>query len=250
MHCTKVGSYTSIDMKHLELCATQIAPNNCPVCLLREENDLEAHPRELRDEYGNPDGVAFAGTRYHLEDFVHYRAEYGPANIGYITNIEVGKESKVTVRKVGRIPSLGNILPEKVVRDEVCFSFANIFYCLMIVNSFTASPLSNRGTNILQSERFTPGHLCALLRIVPRTPGNTRGMDRRFLRPILHQILLSTFEGHLLGRSEASFMGRVACLHSMLQGEASEKIQHEEVSCWCSRKTIGCARPFWRGGCL
>ncbi|KIM47705.1 hypothetical protein M413DRAFT_15837 [Hebeloma cylindrosporum] len=118
MHCTKVGSYTSIDMKHLELCATQLPPNNCSVCLLREESDMEAHPRELRDEYGNPDGVAFAGTLYHLEDFVHYRAEVGPANIGYITHIEIGKESKVTVRKVGRISHLGDILPEKVVRDE------------------------------------------------------------------------------------------------------------------------------------
>jgi len=109
-------------MKHLELCTTQTAPNNCSVCLLREENDLEAHPLELKDEYGNPNGVAFSGTRYHLEDFVHYRAEVGPANIGYITNIEIGKESKVTVRKVGRISSLGNILPEKVVRDEVRLS--------------------------------------------------------------------------------------------------------------------------------
>jgi len=199
MHCPKVGSYTSIDMKHLELCATQMAPNNCSVCLLREENDMDTHPRELKDEYGNPDGVAFAGTRYHLEDFVHYRAEVGPANIGYITNIEIGKESKVTVRKVGRISSLGNILPEKVLRDEVCFSLPlNTHHCLM--GSFTAPPLSHRGTNILQSERFISGYLRALLRVIPRTPSNSRRVGRGFLRSVLPPILLSAFEGHLLGR--------------------------------------------------
>ena len=111
-----------MDIKRLTLAAVQEPPNNCAVCLLNEQRDHEKETRELKDEHGNKHGVAFAGVEYHLEDFVLYRAETGPANIGYVTKIQVPNES-ITVRKVGRISSLEGILPNHIVRDEVGFFF-------------------------------------------------------------------------------------------------------------------------------
>jgi len=45
-------------------------------------------------------------------------------------------------------------------------------------------------------------------------------------------------------------MGGVACLYSLLQRKTQEKIEHEEIPCWGSRKTAGHARPFRRGRCI
>jgi DNA (cytosine-5)-methyltransferase 1 len=123
MYDPVLSTFTSIDVKRLKLAAAQEPPNNCPACLLNEQRDHERETRELKDEHGNKHGVAFAGVDYHLEDFVLYRAEDGPANIGYVTKIQVTTES-ITVRKVGRISSLDvRVLPSHVLRDEVCSFF-------------------------------------------------------------------------------------------------------------------------------
>lgn len=127
MYDPVLSTFTSIDVKRLTLAAAQEPPNNCPACLLNEQRDHEKETRELKDEHGNKHGVAFAGIDYHLEDFVLYRAEDGPANIGYVTKIQVANES-ITVRKVGRISSL-DVLPSHIVRDEVSFFF-NLFQML------------------------------------------------------------------------------------------------------------------------
>ncbi|KAF8913180.1 S-adenosyl-L-methionine-dependent methyltransferase [Gymnopilus junonius] len=120
MHEPRLGSFTSIDLERLKLFSIQSPPNNCSVCPLVEIRDLEIEARELKDDFGILNGVAFAGTRYHLEDFVLYRAEKGPANIGYVISIEFSKKRpvRVTMRKVGRIADLGDVLPENVVKDE------------------------------------------------------------------------------------------------------------------------------------
>ena len=121
MYDPVLSTFTSIDVKRLALAAAQEPPNNCAACLLNEQRDYEKQTRELKDEHGNKHGVAFAGVDYHLEDFVLYRAETGPANIGYVIKIQVSNES-VIVRKVGRIATLeGGILPRDIMRDEVGF---------------------------------------------------------------------------------------------------------------------------------
>lgn len=123
MYDPVLSTFTSVDIKRLTLAAAQEPPNNCPACLLNEQRDHEKETRELKDEHGNKHGVAFAGVDYHLEDFVLYRAEIGPANIGYVIKIQVANET-LTVRKVGRISSLQDgILPNHIVRDEVGFLF-------------------------------------------------------------------------------------------------------------------------------
>ena len=119
MYDPSLSTFTSMDVKRLALSASQDPPHNCPACLLNAHRDHEKETRELKDEHGNKHGVAFAGVDYHLEDFVLYRAETGPANIGYVTKIQFAKET-VTVRKVGRISSL-DVLPRSILRDEVVF---------------------------------------------------------------------------------------------------------------------------------
>ncbi|KDR85517.1 hypothetical protein GALMADRAFT_218616 [Galerina marginata CBS 339.88] len=118
-HDANLGTFTSIDFKSLELLENQSPPNNCPVCPIHQERDFETNARELKDGHGHVNGVAFAGSRYHLEDFVLYRAKMGPAHIGYITNFEFSKQSAtVTMRKVGRVADLAEILSEGALKDE------------------------------------------------------------------------------------------------------------------------------------
>ncbi|KAF8167566.1 hypothetical protein B0H34DRAFT_792278 [Crassisporium funariophilum] len=119
MYDAKLSAFTSIDTKRLDLSATQDPPHNCPACMLDAQREVETDVRELRDEHGHKHGVAYGATNFHLEDFVLYRADKGPADIGYITGIALStKPPSVTVRKVGRISSLASIMPAKMLRDE------------------------------------------------------------------------------------------------------------------------------------
>ncbi|KAF9566963.1 S-adenosyl-L-methionine-dependent methyltransferase [Agrocybe pediades] len=121
MHNQAQSSFTSIDIKRLKLFDGQQAPNNCPVCPLMEEQSLESEARELKNDAGIQHGLAFLGLRFHLEDCVLYRAEQGPANIGYITNITFNKRklaTKVKLRKLGRVSQLGDRLPAQIMKDE------------------------------------------------------------------------------------------------------------------------------------
>ncbi|RDB29208.1 DNA (cytosine-5)-methyltransferase 3 [Hypsizygus marmoreus] len=123
-HDKNSSSIISLDMERRDLAAAHLPPQNCPVCPLIEQHLEEQVDRRLRDEQGIPNGVAFLGQKYHLEDFVLYRAEKGPAHIGYITGVHFPiKETSVvastlTIQRVGRISTIARLLPENVVRDE------------------------------------------------------------------------------------------------------------------------------------
>lgn len=123
MHNMKTGVFLDLDIKRIELCDGQRPPDNCSVCPLLEEIEMQKEAMQLKDNTGKINGLAFAGVSYHLEDFVLYRAEKGPANIGYITQIAFPTRTrniaKVTMRKVGRISDLRNVLPPEIQKDEV-----------------------------------------------------------------------------------------------------------------------------------
>jgi DNA (cytosine-5)-methyltransferase 1 len=118
-------SYEYLDPRRLKMFSEQSPPNNCLSCALREEQDLQVSPLELKNERGVTHGMAFAGKQFHLEDFVLYRAESGPCNIGYVIDIAFSNRlTLVTVRKVGRIVQLDEkILPAKMIKDEVRIQF-------------------------------------------------------------------------------------------------------------------------------
>ncbi|KAF8963951.1 S-adenosyl-L-methionine-dependent methyltransferase [Flammula alnicola] len=97
MHAPDLGTFTCIDAKRLELLAGQTPPDNCPA---------DTDPRQLKDEFGHQNGVAFGGVTYHYEDFVLYRADKGLPTL----------EPKVTARKVGRMSDLKTLLPK--LKDE------------------------------------------------------------------------------------------------------------------------------------
>ncbi|KAF9486388.1 S-adenosyl-L-methionine-dependent methyltransferase [Pholiota conissans] len=115
MHSLGVGAFTSLDRPRLELFASQIPPDNCPVCPLLVQRENDTIPRACEDGFG----VAFGGAIYHYEDFVLYRAQIGPANIGYIIGLTLNtRVPTVTARKVGRMTVLKDILPSNTFRDE------------------------------------------------------------------------------------------------------------------------------------
>lgn len=118
MHALNHGAFLSVDHARLDRSCLLSPPDNCPVCSLMELREIEKNPRGLKDDAGSPNGVAFGGKTYHNEDFVLYRAEKGPANIGYITDFDLGtKQPTVTARRVGRVADLD--LPAGVLKDEV-----------------------------------------------------------------------------------------------------------------------------------
>jgi hypothetical protein len=179
MYDPVLSTFTSMDVKRLTLAAAQEPPNNCPACLLNEQRDHEKETHELKDEHGNKHGVAFAGVNYHLEDFVLYRAEDGPANIGYVTKIQVANDS-ITVRKIGRISSLDNVLPSHIVRDEVGFFFYRC--CPFWLLSYCIAPsLSDRRESDCSYPRPDQGDLRTLSTIFPTPVCNARRLESAFI---------------------------------------------------------------------
>jgi len=127
-------SVENVDQIRLRMFSKQSPPNNCLSCALQEERDIQVSPLELKTEGGITHGLAFAGKQFHLEDFVLYRAESGPCNIGYVVGVTFQHRSAfVTVRKVGRISDLGKILPASMIKDEVCKCFL-IFHFKFRIN--------------------------------------------------------------------------------------------------------------------
>ena len=82
---------------------------------MSEQCKQAKEPRTLRSD----SGIAYGGQNYHLHDFVLFKAQEGPANIGYISKVSPNAH-KFRVRLVGRIGSIEDALPNNVMRDEVC----------------------------------------------------------------------------------------------------------------------------------
>ena len=94
---------------------------------MAEERRQAEEPRMLCVDGANR-GIAYRGRNFHLHDFVLFKAQQGPANIGYIVKVSM---DNVRVKWAGRIGSLDNILPDDVMRDEVCFPDI-IFTCFSL----------------------------------------------------------------------------------------------------------------------
>lgn len=124
MYDINQATYTSTVVERRELVASSRPPFNCTICCLLDQQDQEKAENKLRDEKGNMIGVAFRGQKYHFEEFVLYHAQQGPAHLGYIVNLRIINnkkvQSEVYLRRVGRISSLGNVLPDDVLKDEAC----------------------------------------------------------------------------------------------------------------------------------
>jgi len=116
------SSFIDLDSERLKLCRLADPPDNCPVCVITTMREEQAVPRILRQENNVVDGIAIDGINFHLNDFVLYRADSGPAHIGYITGHRRSDPVKVKVKKVGRVTDLPKeALPrnERYFRDQV-----------------------------------------------------------------------------------------------------------------------------------
>ncbi|KAK2464749.1 hypothetical protein APHAL10511_003167 [Amanita phalloides] len=113
-HDKETASLVSIDTQRSQMVANHLPPENCPVCVLSEERKHAEQPRKLRTDDGRS-GIAYRGRNFHPWDFVLFKAQQGPANIGYIIEINI---FTAKVRQVGRISALGDVLPDNIMRDE------------------------------------------------------------------------------------------------------------------------------------
>ncbi|KAF8346872.1 S-adenosyl-L-methionine-dependent methyltransferase [Amanita rubescens] len=113
-HDKDTASLVSIDAQRLQMIGNHLPPENCPVCVMSEERRQAEEPHILRVDGANR-GIAYGGRNFHLHDFVLFKAQQGPANIGYIIKVSA---DNVRVKRAGRIGSLEDILPDDVMRDE------------------------------------------------------------------------------------------------------------------------------------
>lgn len=120
-----LATFTSINQTNRHRITSNRPPENCPICPMTEEKDEMKYDRQLKTKDGRIYGIAYGGNEYHYDDYVLYKAESGPARIGFITSINVSKrenrevQSSVDVLAVGRISLLPqNVFPEGELRDE------------------------------------------------------------------------------------------------------------------------------------
>ncbi|KAF8640653.1 hypothetical protein AX17_000310 [Amanita inopinata Kibby_2008] len=121
IHDKKTSAFTSINAKCSEMIMDNIPPDNCCVCALTTQHEQETNASPLYGSDGTLNGIAYRADNFHLDDFVLFKAEEGPANIGYIIDIQVGvtdDTALVTMRQVGRIKSLGDMIPNSMIQDE------------------------------------------------------------------------------------------------------------------------------------
>ncbi|KAJ7024401.1 S-adenosyl-L-methionine-dependent methyltransferase [Mycena alexandri] len=101
------ASFTSLDMEEMNNMVRKTPPNNCLPCARTFAYDGDAGWDTLRKKYPENEkvGIKYQGHRYHIHEFFLYNAATGPANIGYIENIQTqrrGQGAKIHFTKVGR----------------------------------------------------------------------------------------------------------------------------------------------------
>lgn len=105
----------------------RIAPSlrdTCPACQRNQDPQIEELNPGIKDRKGNVYQHAFTakGKKYHLDDFVLFRAPQnaeGPARIGKIEKwLQDRDQVWATVKVLGRVADIKG-LPDDVPRDEV-----------------------------------------------------------------------------------------------------------------------------------
>ncbi|KAH7927250.1 S-adenosyl-L-methionine-dependent methyltransferase [Leucogyrophana mollusca] len=111
------ATFMEVTPERLQSGTGEHPPNNCPACLLVEERNEQLHGQSI------PNGVAWNGINYHVNDSVLIKAEEGPCHIGHIVDVIIPRshhesdEIQVRVKLFGRIDKLG-IRPPRVLKDE------------------------------------------------------------------------------------------------------------------------------------
>ncbi|KAK7058661.1 hypothetical protein VNI00_002297 [Paramarasmius palmivorus] len=116
------GAFTSFDYDVLRMTSQLPPPENCPVCVSRDQKEMDQGPREIDDGRA----VFYQGQSFHLHDFVLFRSveEDQPARIGQISKIVFPKGQchadniEVELKRLGRIHVFGDHLPPKEMKDE------------------------------------------------------------------------------------------------------------------------------------
>ncbi|KAF6754216.1 S-adenosyl-L-methionine-dependent methyltransferase [Ephemerocybe angulata] len=120
------GSFSDLSDADLSYPRDLPPPDNCPVCLDEEREEMEKRCTATKDDQRAINGFTYFGKKYHYGEFIRYYSQSGPADLGFITDFEIfervptdaGLKGVVTCRKVGRIVDLDGILPKEEMRDE------------------------------------------------------------------------------------------------------------------------------------
>ncbi|KAF9066247.1 hypothetical protein BDP27DRAFT_1330866, partial [Rhodocollybia butyracea] len=93
--------------------------DNCPVCdIVQEESD-----KQIATSVKNKTSLAFGGHEFHVHDYVLYSSCDGPGDIGQIVSFDFPRDTSsepimVSMKRLGRISSLKEIIPEEEMIDE------------------------------------------------------------------------------------------------------------------------------------
>ncbi|PPQ99529.1 hypothetical protein CVT24_005319 [Panaeolus cyanescens] len=119
MYEKATGTFRSLDLKTDALCESFPPPENCKSCVIEAAITQNKESHKTKDK-GHVTGISYGGTNYHLEDFVLYYSNEGPANIGQIVEVDFAKSPHaLTLVKVGRTATLDkSLVPKNFYRDE------------------------------------------------------------------------------------------------------------------------------------
>jgi hypothetical protein len=96
---------------------SNVPPDNCLPCWRTETYNTDAEWSILKEQSTDRGkintGVGYQGHKYHPHDFFLYNAGSGPAQIGYIENIQIHRRGrgmpKIQFTKVGRMRDLNGV---------------------------------------------------------------------------------------------------------------------------------------------
>ncbi|OBZ68208.1 DNA (cytosine-5)-methyltransferase 1B [Grifola frondosa] len=142
------ASFTSVNDLNNSLAESLRPPNNCPACLIFEQQSEDDYGRKI----DNGRGVAYRGERYHEHDFAVIQTEDGPAQIGQIMDIRFSSRARqlgstvLTVRVLGRTSDIIDIFPRDrhlFFTDEVAdVSVADLVHRCSVRHYLSVSDLS------------------------------------------------------------------------------------------------------------
>lgn len=150
---THTACFRDPDSRHMAL--ADDPPNNCPVCPLLAQRDRDEHGRQIHN------GVSLHGIDYHVNDFVLYMSDHGPAHVGHILSVQHPRRPHrdstilVTVQALGRVTSISSY-PATKYRNEVC----RFHPCLSIFRSDFANIVCHSESyfSLLNKSRFLSRH--------------------------------------------------------------------------------------------
>ncbi|KAJ7150376.1 S-adenosyl-L-methionine-dependent methyltransferase [Mycena filopes] len=143
------ASFTSLDQSAMSETYSKIPPENCLPCSRADDYVADSEWNEHVHEKITT-GIKYQRHNYHVHEFFLYNAITGPANIGYINEIQIPRRRravpKIHFTKVGRMRDLAGVQMEEDGRN--LYPERHLF-------------LTNEKASVLVNELVRPIHVYA-----------------------------------------------------------------------------------------